>query len=263
MNITRHFQKENFAIVTSRLTKGEDFAHVQVVQIMAEKICMSPKTSNNGFVFPLYLYAPDESEAPIRSDLFDGDDFFEGRDRIENLAPAFRECLDARYRHHFLPEEVLGYIYGVLHAPTYRERYRDFLRIDFPRIPLPKERSDFEALSALGWDLIQKHLLKEVPARGLGRYRGKGDNTVERPQFSEAEQAIYINATQHFAPVPQEVWEFHIGGYQVLAKYLKDRKGRTLTLDEIANVENVANVLAYTISAMLKIDDGYNKAFSD
>jgi Type ISP C-terminal specificity domain len=95
---------------------------------------------------------------------------------------------------------------------------------------------------------MQTHLLRDVPDKGLGNYQGKGANEVEKPRYVEAEQALYINDSQKFAPVPPEVWNFHIGGYQVLAKYLKARKGRELTLDEINNVENIANVLAYRSS---------------
>jgi hypothetical protein len=114
---------------------------------------------------------------------------------------------------------------------------------------------------SLGWDLVQKHLLRDVPALGLGKYRGQGDHEVEKPRYVEAEQAVYVNATQHFAPVPPDVWNFHIGGYQVIDKYLKSRKGRKLTLDEIDNVINVANVLGFTIEQMRMIDDAYRAAF--
>ncbi|MFQ5564670.1 MAG: type ISP restriction/modification enzyme, partial [Parvularculaceae bacterium] len=149
------------------------------------------------------------------------------------------------------------------HAPVYREKYAEFLRIDFPRIPFPEERADFETLSELGGELMQKHLLRDVPDEGLGAFQGKGDNEVEKPRYSEVERTIHINETQMFAPVPKDVWEFQIGGYQVLSKYLKDRKGRTLTLDEINTIENVANVLAFTLEQMGKIDAAYRTAFPD
>jgi predicted helicase len=156
---------------------------------------------------------------------------------------------------------LFGFIYAVLHAPTYRAKYAEFLRADFPRIPFPEKRNDFEALSVLGWDLAQKHLLRDVPRLKLSAYHGKGSHEVEKPRYVEQEHAVYINATQAFAPVPVDVWNFQIGGYQVIDKYLKSRKGRTLTLDEIQNVENVVNVLAFTISQMQKIDDAYRAAF--
>jgi predicted helicase len=181
----------------------------------------------------------------------------------ENFSLEFRTYLDTRYEHHYTPEEILGYIYAVLHAPTYRTRYAEFLRIDFPRIPFPESADDFETLSKLGWALIQAHLLRELPRQGLAGYLVKGDHTVEMVRYSPKEQAVWINKTQYFKPVPQDVWEFHIGGYQVLDKYLKSRKGRKLTLDEINQVSAVADSLAFTIEQMAKIDKAYKSAFAE
>ena len=235
---------KNLGLITSRLTKGETFQHAQITDHICEVICMSPKTSNNGFLFPLYRR--------------------EGVDkRLENLSPNFRTFIDSRYDHHYTPEEILGYIYAVLHAPSYRSRYAEFLRIDFPRVPFPEKADDFEALSKLGWALVQVHLLRELPRRNLAQYSGKGDHAVEAIRYSEQEQAIWINKTQCFKPVPQDVWDFHIGGYQVLDKYLKSRKGRKLSLDEINHVAAVANSLAFTIEQMAKIDAAYTEAFPD
>jgi hypothetical protein len=144
---------------------------------------------------------------------------------------------------------------------SYRDRYGELLRRDFPRIPLPDDAGEFESLSILGWDLAHAHLLRELPRIGLAAYHGKGDHTVEAVRYSPNEQAIWINKTQNFAPVPQAVWHFHIGGYQVLEKYLKSRKGRVLTLDEINHVGAVADSLAFTIEQMKKIDEAYLEAF--
>jgi predicted helicase len=179
----------------------------------------------------------------------------------ENFSSDFRAFLDSRYDHHYTPEEILGYIYAVLHAPTYRTRYAEFLRIDFPRIPFPEDAADFEALSRLGWALVQAHLLRELPRNGLAKYDGKGNNIVEAVCYSVTEHAISINNTQSFKPVPEDVWNFHIGGYQVLDKYLKSRKGRTLSLDEIDHVAAVADSLAFTIAQMGRIDEAYKAAF--
>jgi predicted helicase len=152
-------------------------------------------------------------------------------------------------------------MYAVLHAPTYRMRYAEFLRTDFPRISFPESADDFDRLSELGWELVQAHLLRGGPRKGLGKYHGKSDNAVEAVRYSSQDQAIAINNTQSFRPVPEEVWNFHIGGYQVLDKYLKSRKGRKLTLDEIDHVAAVADSLAFTIGQMAKIDKAYLKAF--
>lgn len=140
-------------------------------------------------------------------------------------------------------------------------RYAEFLRIDFPRIPFPEKQADFDTLSDLGWDLVQAHLLREVPRQGLAQFEGKGVYTVEKVTYAEVEQAIVINAAQRFRPVPEAVWDFHIGGYPVLEKYLKSRKGRKLSLAEIDHVAEVADALAFTIAQMAKIDAAYKQAF--
>jgi len=118
-------------------------------------------------------------------------------------------------------------------------------------------------LSGLRWALIQAHLLRELPRRGLAAYHGRGDHTVEAVRYSPAEQAIVINKAQCFKPVPRAIWDFRIGGYQVLDKYLKSRKSRTLSLDEINRVAAVADSLAFTIDQMARIDEAYRSAFPD
>ena len=175
-------------------------------------------------------------------------------ERIENFAPEFRAFIDQKYGHHYEPEAILGYIYAVLHSPTYRRQYAEFLKIDFPRIPFVDDRQTFEKLSALGWQLVQAHLLKEIPAQPQVEIT-KGSDLVEKPIYNAPEQRLYINPQQYFAPVPEDVWNFHIGGYQVLDKYLKSRKGRQLSLDEIENVMNVIKVLRFTIDQMQKIEE--------
>jgi hypothetical protein len=151
----------------------------------------------------------------------------------------------------------------VLHAPAYRTRHAEFLRIDFPRIPFPETKSEFDGLSKLGWALVQAHLLRKLPRKGLAQYHGKGEHEVEAVRYDPKDEAVWINKTQCFKLVPQAVWDFHIGGYQVLDKYLKSRKGRKLSLDEINHVAAVVDALAFTIEQMAKIDEAYRGAFPD
>ena len=205
---------------------------------------ISTKTKEQNYVFPLWLYQ-------------------NGVNRTENLSAEFRALMDARYDHHYSPEEIFGYIYAVLHAPSYRTRYAEFLRIDFPRIPFPKTKAEFDTLSKLGWALVQAHLLRKLPRKGLAQYHGKGEHEVESVRYDPKDEAVWINKTQCFKPLPQNVWDFHIGGYQVLDKYLKSRKGRTLSLDEINHVAAVADALAFTIEQMAKIDEAYLAAFPE
>lgn len=231
----------NVALVTNRSQEipGE-WTNAFVADCLITHHSLSMKEVNH--LFPLYLYSSVVGKS-------------------ENFSPDFRAFLDARYDHHYSPEEIMGYIYAVLHAPAYRTRYAEFLRIDFPRIPFPEDAADFEALSKLGWALIEAHLLREVLTTKLAQYHGKGDHMVEGLRYAAAEQAVWINKTQCFKPVPEAVWNFHIGGYQVLEKYLKSRKGRTLSLDEINHVAAVAASLAFTGAQMAKIDKAYGEAF--
>ncbi|TFU06194.1 hypothetical protein EUV02_04065 [Polymorphobacter arshaanensis] len=222
-------------------------------------------------IFPLYLYgAPKVSksrrhaeEGGLHSIMGEkAADPFADKDRVENIAPEFRTWLEGRFKIHFEPEALLGYIYAVLHAPAYRNVYSDFLSSDFPRIPFPENYTEFVALADLGEALVAAHLLKTVPKGGVGGFDGKGDNHVEFFEYDAASARIRINATQYFGKVSPEIWAFTIGGYQVLRQYLKARKGRVLTLDEMENVENVVNVLAFTIDQMAAIDTAYVAAFS-
>ncbi len=161
-------------------------------------------------------------------------------------------------------EEIFYYMYAILHSPTFRKKYAELLKMDFPRIPFTPDLNIFQKLSHLGEELAQKHLLKQVPKdiayKELGVYKGKGDNIVLTSDFrvekteNQTQYKLYINPTQYFETVPEDVYNFHIGGYQVLDKYLKDRKNRQLTLDEIENIENIIKVLAFTIRQMEIID---------
>ena len=125
------------------------------------------------------------------------------------------------------------------------------------------KKAVFEELSVLGWALIQAHFLRQLPRKKLATYYGPGDHSVEAVSYVPADEAIAINRNQSFKPVPLAVWEFHIGGYQVLDKYLKSRKGRQLSLDEINHVSAIADSLAFTIDQMARIDAAYRAAFPD
>ena len=237
----RHMKAGNIAIISARTNKSPNPDHFFVSNDPAET--KAGESTVQSYNFPLYVIS-------------DGG-------YAENISGPVRKWLDARYGCHFSPQEILGYVYAAVYSPSFRTRYAEFLRTDFPRIPFPERAADFETLSALGWALVQAHLLRDQPRRGLAAYHGQGDHTVEAMRYSPDEQAICINKAQSFAPVPQGVWDFHIGGYQVLYKYLKSRKGRVLSLDEIDHVDAVADSLAFTIEQMAAIDVAYRKAFPD
>ncbi len=155
----------------------------------------------------------------------------------------------------FGPEDIFNYAYAVFHSPTYRTRYAEFLKIDFPRLPLTSDKGLFKSLTAKGAELVALHLM-ESPALNtlITRYPITGTNTVEKVTYDDNNQRIYINKEQYFEGVLPEVWNFHIGGYQVCQKWLKDRKGRTLTYDELTHYQKVIVALKETIRLMAEID---------
>jgi predicted helicase len=236
---------DNLALIVSRQSGAIGEAEMDAVSVSDTLVEFNFFRRGGEAVFPLFLY---DAERKSRREAFTAD---------------FRNFVDEKYSNHWSPEEVFGYIYSVLHAHTYRTDYAEPLRSNFPRIPFPDMGSDFESLSELGWELVQAHLLKEYPDAGLAKFDGKGDETVEAVRYSVVEKAVWINKTQCFKPVPEDVWDFHIGGYQVLEKYLKSRKGRQLSLDEIKHVGATADSLAFTIAQQAKIDKAYKKAFPD
>jgi len=153
----------------------------------------------------------------------------------------------------FSPIDLLDYIYAVLHSPTYRETYKEFLKIDFPRVPYPTNPDTFWQLVTLGGELRQIHLL-ECPTveNYITQYPIDGDNTVTKTEYKDGN--VYINPTQYFANVPETAWNFYIGGYQPAQKWLKDRKTRTLQFEDILHYQKIIVALTETARIMGEID---------
>lgn len=153
----------------------------------------------------------------------------------------------------FAPIDILDYIYAVLHSPTYRVKYNEFLKIDFPRVPYPKDQVTFWELVKLGGELRQIHLLESPSVENyITQYRVGGDNLVVKPHFKDGK--VFINETQYYDNVPQIAWEFYIGGYQPAQKWLKDRKGRKLEIEEIMHYQKIIVALTETHRLMEVID---------
>ncbi|KOR38341.1 hypothetical protein AM228_01890 [Planktothricoides sp. SR001] len=236
----------NLALITSRLTKGETFAHAQVASSIVEVICMSPKTSNNGFVFPLYTYPDTQNQQ--------GNLFVE---KSANLSKGFLEAIREKLGYVPTPEAIFYYIYGIFHSPTYRQRYAEFLKIDFPRVPLTSNDQLFRDLGTKGEELVNLHLMKSKKLNKLiTKVGGEGDNAVTEVTYQAKEQRVYINKTRYFAGITPELWDFKIGGYQVLDKWLKDRKkaSRILSFDEVLHYQKIAIALKETMQLMAEID---------
>jgi len=280
---------ENLGLSTTRSVEiARGWEHIFCSRQITQLHTVSLKEVN--YLFPLYVYPP-EVESPNQAKLnAEISDWRAGKDeRKPNFNPAFIADLAERLglsfvpdgkgdlRKTFGPEDVFNYIYAVFHSPTYRTRYAEFLKSDFPRVPLTSDAKQFEVLCGLGAELVALHLL-ESPKLGkpIARYPITGPNLVEKgfPKYlapGEPEPGkgtplpagrVYISKPepqsgvkgQYFEGVPPEVWNFHIGGYQVCEKWLKDRRGRTLTYNDLEHYRKVVTALSETIRLMAEID---------
>jgi hypothetical protein len=252
---------DNLGLVTCRQLAGLPWAHALVSNGITECCMVSNHTREIGYLFPLYLYPNND-----RHDLFAHHEISERR---PNLHPELVKMLTAAYGRDPTPEDIFYYVYAVLYAPGYREKYAEFLRMDFPRIPFTTHREVFRSLAGLGARLAALHLLKspelDPPA---ARFEGDGDGKVAKSKsqgfsYDHAAQRVYINQTQYFAPVLSTVWEYQIGGYRVCEKWLKDRRGRKLVLDDIRHYCRVVTALARTIEIQREIDMLYLEVEAD
>jgi hypothetical protein len=215
--------------------------HAFITPHITEHVAVSLKTID--YHFPLYLYPSAESPDAFH------------QERKPNLANWLLPTLSAAYGFTPTPEEVLAYIYAVLYSPTYRQKYAQELRTDFPRIPFTADGDLFRQMAALGQQLIDLHLLGN-PANAAGiKYQGQGSDVVEEVRYDAATGRVYINADKYFEGVTPEMWEYRIGGYQVLKKYLEDRKGRRL--DDPVRYIHIASAIAETICLQQQIDALY------
>ncbi len=245
--VMRHMLHENIGLVTPRRVEvAGGWQHALVTSLLVEHVAVSLKTID--YLCPLYLY-PDSK----------GDDLLDAASTVPkrkpNIDPALLQGLELAYNQNLTPEEIFSYVYAVLYAPMYRTQYAEFLRTDFPRVPFTRDRELFTKMAHIGIRLVNLHLLKSPELEPpIARFQGIGDARVEKPRYSDDERRVYINEGQYFEGVEPEVWEHQIGGYQVLDKWLKDRKGRILTLDDITHYCHVVTALAKTIEIQTEID---------
>ncbi len=270
---------DNLGLSTTRSTEIQSpFEHIFVSKHITQHHTVSIKEVN--YLYPLYTYP---SEQEIAQGLY------QAGERQPNLAPGFTDDLEQRtglrfisegkgdLRDTFGPEDVLHYIYAVFHSPTYRERYDQFLRSDFPRVPIPDTPDMFRALASVGQRLTDAHLMNSnAPSPSPIGFPVTGDNIIEKahPKYyapvekppggkSPLERGrVYISKNnrrsgkrgQYFDGVTPEIWEFRIGGYQPMRKWLQDRQGRTLTFDDLGHYRHIAAAIEETILLMEEVD---------
>lgn len=247
--LTRHLDlKGNKALITTRITK-DVFSVFVATDPPGHK---SVGAYDINYVFPLF-------SAPAGGLLL-----AETSKTRPNIAPGFLKAMSTALNlpqngngvpHGLTPEDIFHYAYAVFHSPGYRTRYAEFLKSDFPRLPLTGKLDLFSALASLGGELVALHLLESPKLdKPLTTYTGPANPEVEK--VSHAHDTVWLDKTltRGFLGVPEGVWTFHIGGYQVCAKWLKDRKGRTLSKDDIAHYQKIIVALAETIRLMIEID---------
>ncbi len=254
--ITRHrekvmrlFEKPNIGIVSTRLLSGDCFNHVLCTENITDICFISTKTSESAYVFPLYCESKIDKESQTKLLKSTGTKKLSN----SNFTDEFLKSIIEHYPNKDIcPEEILGYIYAVLHSRTYRKKYQEFLKIDFPRIPFVKDYQKFKKLSEFGSELIELHLMKKNFNKNIAKFEISGSNEVEYVKYKD--KKVYINEKQYFENISEDIWNFYIGGYQVLDKWLKSRKGRKLTHTEIETYVKIVNILSETLKIMNEID---------
>ncbi|GMU96841.1 type ISP restriction/modification enzyme [Ignavibacterium album] len=246
--IMLNLTKSNLALLTCKKQTSFNFQHIFVSKVITDRCAVSLQTGEVGYVFPLFLYSNDGTKIPNLK-----------KEIVEEIEKTVGKVT---------PEDILDYIYAVLHSPSYREKYKEFLKIDFPRVPYPKDKDIFKKLVALGTELRLLHLL-ELPKvdQFITTYPVDGNNEVEKVKFipiqtSEVSKTsevlitgnVWINKEQYFGNVPEIAWNFYIGGYQPAQKWLKDRKGRKLTNSDIEHYQKIIVALVETDRIMKEID---------
>jgi predicted helicase len=247
--------RDNLGLNLTRRLRDPLWQHVLSTCFITDKTILSSK--DNCYFFPLYAYLKEPvraiSQLPLRAK--------SETHRTLNLSSEFLNAVKESLGSEPTPEEILFYIYAVLYSPVYRKRYEEFLKIDFPRVPLPSNYEVFKELSRLGKELIDLHLLKhpKLDKTEVG-FPKNGSNKVEKVGYVEESQRVFINKDQYFERIQKQVWEYQIGAYRAMEKYLKDRKSRKLSLDEINHYMKVAKAILLTIGLQEKIDEVYTKA---
>jgi predicted helicase len=255
--VMRHMLRENIGLITVRQVPEGVFSHCFVTDTIIEsRITTSQK--GIAYIFPLYQYVyPDEKIKQFNFKyLYAG----ESMPRQCNISPGVIERLHKTFGMDNIPSssKIFYYIYAILHSGIYRKKYRDHLKIDFPRIPFTSDFDLFMELSGLGEKLASIHLMKSLElVRTFSKYEVMGSDIVDTPYFKPeagGDGRVYINKTQYFSNISIEMWEFEVCGYQVLKKWLWDRKKRILTPGDIHHYIKICRALQLTIRYCDDID---------
>ncbi|MDP3830234.1 MAG: type ISP restriction/modification enzyme, partial [Ignavibacteriaceae bacterium] len=279
LDVMSNLMEENIALCIGRQSSVIGSDNYDIAFISENIVDLNLFRRGGALVFPLYIYrkakAPKKKNTPLTQLLmFEPEVEYEAI--LPNISQGVRKLLQDNFDLPFLnpldgekkiegfgSKDIFYYTYAVLYSNTYRTKYAEFLKIYFPRVPFTKEYKLFIQLGKLGKQLADLHLLKSKELdKTISQFPIDGNNKVEKPRFDSSQcdnGKVWINKEQYFDGVKEEVWQYQIGGYQVCEKWLKDRKERTLTLDEIKTYCKIITALSKTIELQNEIDELYLK----
>jgi len=221
-----YYANDNIALLVAKQSKN-------TLAFLSNDIVSKHALTDSTYTLPLYLYTKDGARTSNLN---------------KEIVDEFEKIVDKTPL-----ENIFDYIYACLYSPSYREKYKEFLKIDFPRVPYPKNAVQFKELVEKGRELRKLHLMESSLLNKLiTTYPEAGDDKVEKIEYHDGK--VYINASQYFGNVSEIAWNFYIGGYQPAQKWLKDRKGRILTSEEIEHYQKIIVVLVETNRIMKEID---------
>ncbi len=252
-DIFEHFlENENIGLICDRGTKLNNIDNI----FISSKIIDLHLVGSGSYIYPLYLYPTTRSKKFLKKENpnFNEENF---TSKIENFKESFRTFIDEFYKEKFSPEDILGYIYAVLFHKIYREKYLDFLKIDFPKIPFTKDKNTFKNLSKLGLKLVNLHLLKNDEldfnvGEALFKDIKNKNFKIQKIKYNKDTKELFINESLYFNKVSPEIYEFKIGGYAVLDKYLKSHKEEDIDHKHFT-------LIIQTLNETLKIQDEISK----
>ncbi|MBO4800619.1 MAG: DNA methyltransferase [Bacteroidaceae bacterium] len=250
-NLNNHLLKNNLGLIVNRQSRLL-FSPFVTNKPLGQHCILDPREGS--YAIPLYLYS--ENMGKEERIVNFNKEIYEDIAKRLNYLPCYDDNIlvdsTSEYNGVLYPQDLFDYIYAVLHSPSYRERYKEFLKIDFPRIPYPTDREKFRDLVEKGEELRQLHLMEDLPSRTGITFPVVGSSQVDCYRWQD--NRVYINDEQYFDGVPEIAWNFYIGGYQPAQKWLKDRKGLTLSFEDVKHYQQIIYVLQQTERVMQEID---------
>jgi len=256
--VMEHMTKgDNLMLLVPR-SVGGNWEHAFVSNSLVVDVAISARSREANQSFPLHFHNGMEHQGSIF------DDAGKSQNINWNALPGWMATIQSftsPATNNFIqvPEAIFYYIYAILYSNIYREKYQEFLKSDFPRIPFTNDYKTFQYLAVLREQLVEQHLLKsKLLENPISRYEGHGDNRVEKRAYIDSDR-VFINDSQFFDRITPKVWNYYVGGYQVLDKWLKDRNGRVLSLEDQLHFRKIVTALTQTVDIQERIDKFYPK----